>query len=339
MTLLKNLMAPPLSVLVVIVNYRTPSLVVECLRSLKDEVLDHPGAQVMVVDNDSRDGSPDYITNAISSEGWSSWARVLSSPINGGFSFGNNFAIRTSLSSELKPDCFWLLNPDTIVLPGALKGLTTFLTKNPEAGICGGGINEQDNTPWPFAFRFPSIISELERGLGLGLASRLLKPWMVRRQMLDVPERVDWVCGASMMVRSEVFQRVGLMDEDYFLYFEETDFCLKAQRAGYQCWYVPESRVVHIAGQSTGVTSKTTTPKRLPGYWFDSRRRYFVKNHGRVYAMLTDLVWMLAFTFGRFRRWLQRKPDNDPPHYLADFFRNSSIRKSSIRGGVLSEKS
>lgn len=325
--------------LVVIVNYRTPSLVVECLRSLEPQVLGHSGARVTVVDNDSRDGSADLIANAIESEGWSSWADLLRAPVNGGFSYGNNFAVKPTLSRENAPDCYWLLNPDTLVLPGALDALTDFLHANPEVGICGGGINEQDNTPWPFAFRFPSVVSELERGLSFGPATTLLRPWMVRREMSCMPEQVDWVCGASMMVRREVFKSVGLMDEDYFLYFEETDFCLKAKRSGFQCWYVPQSRVIHIAGQSTGVTSKTDLPKRLPKYWFDSRRRYFVKNHGRAYAVLTDVVWMTAYIFGRLRRKLQRKPDGDPPFYLSDFFRYSAIRQTSILGGSVPIKS
>jgi len=320
------------SVLVVIVNFRTPTLVVECLRSLESEVIANPGARVTVVDNDSGDGSSSVIAGAIQREGWSTWANLVLSPTNGGFSYGNNFAIRPTLAEASPPDLYWLLNPDTVVIPGALGGLVDFLRANPVVGICGGGINEEGNKPWPFAFRFPSVLSEMERGLSFGPATRLLKRWMARRLMSDAPEQVDWVCGASMMVRRDVFKRIGLMDESYFLYFEETDFCLKANRAGFQCWYVPQSRVIHIAGQSTGVTSKSSIPRRIPAYWFDSRRRYFVKNHGRAYAVITDLVWMASYTFGRLRRKLQGMPDGDPPHYLSDFFRYSALRCSRIDG-------
>jgi len=332
-------MTHSLSVLVVIVNYRTPALVVECLRSLEPEVLGYPGARVTVVDNDSRDGSSDLIAEAIESEGWSCWANILASPINGGFSYGNNFAIKPALAEENAPNCFWLLNPDTLVRQGALKTLTDFLCANPKIGICGGGIDGEDGEPWPFSFRFPSIVSELERGLNFGPATRLLRPWMVRREMSNIPERVDWVCGASMMVRREVFESIGMMDEEYFLYFEETDFCIQAQRAGFQCWYVPQSRVLHFAGQSTGVTAKTDRPKRLPAYWFDSRRRYFVKNHGRTYAILADLVLMVAYTLGHFRRLLQGKADSEPPHYLGDFFKHSALQQSRIQGGVVAVNS
>lgn len=125
------------------------------------------------------------------------------------------------------------------------------------------------------------------------------------------------------MIRRPVFESIGLMDEEYFLYYEETDFCLQAKRAGWSCWYVPDSKVMHIAGQSTGVTDREGPPKRRPQYVFDSRRRYFVKNHGWLYAALADLAWSIGFGLWRLRRLVQRKPDTDPPYLLVDSLRNS----------------
>jgi hypothetical protein len=119
------------------------------------------------------------------------------------------------------------------------------------------------------------------------------------------------------------------MDEQYFLYFEETDFCLHARRAGWSCWYVPASRVMHIAGQSTGVTNRDGPPRRRPQYLFDSRRRYFVKNHGLGYAALADVAWSVGLASWRLRRRLQRKPDPDPPSLLADSVRNSVFLRRS----------
>ena len=105
------------------------------------------------------------------------------------------------------------------------------------------------------------------------------------------------------------------------MYFEEVDFCLRAARAGWECWFVPESRVVHLVGQSTGVTDVKSTPKRRPAYWFASRRRYFRKNHGALYTLCADLLWAGGFATWRVRRVLQRKLDADPPHLLGDFVR------------------
>ena len=130
-----------------------------------------------------------------------------------------------------------------------------------------------------------------------------------------------------MIVRREVFESVGLLDEKYFMYFEEVDFCLQANKSGWSCWYVPTSRVVHLVGQSSGVTDTKRPPKRLPRYWFDSRRRYFLKNHGWFYAALADAAWAFGFVLWRWRRVIQRKQDNDPPQLLTDFLLNSVFLK------------
>ena len=312
-------------VLVVIVNYRTAALVTNCLRSLAPEVAANPGTRVEVIDNDSGDGSLEAIAQAIESCGWSAWARASSSGLNGGFAFGNNVAIQRALESEQVPDIFWLLNPDTEVRPGALEAMVGFMRERPEAGIVGSAIAEEGEDLWPFAFRFPSLLSEFESGLQLGLVTRLLRRHVVAQRMTEQPTKVDWVSGASVLVRRELFESIGLMDEGFFLYFEETDFCLRAARAGWACWYAPLGLVMHIAGQSTGVTSKREVQIRRPRYWFESRRRYFAKNHGWWYAAAADLLWMSSHASWRLRRIVQRKHDPDPPRLLADFLRHSAL--------------
>ncbi len=316
-------------VLVVIVNYKTGRLVVDCLASLAAEMATFPNARVVVVDNPSGDDSVEILEAAIRERGWS-WAKVHRSPKNGGFSDGNNQAIRPALASPEPPDFVWILNPDTTVHPNALGALVDFFDGRPEVGIVGSSLEEGDGTPWPYAFRFPSFWSEVNEGIRLGIVSRLLAKHVVAKTMSDVPERVDWLPGASMMVRREVFEKVGLMDEDYFLYFEETDFCLQSARAGFEAWYVPASRVRHIAGQSTGVTGKQNVARRLPGYWFESRTRYFMKNHGRFYGGVADLARAVGFASWRARRALQRKLDEDPPKFLGDLLAHSAILSGTL---------
>lgn len=323
------------STLIVIVNYRTGDLVIECLKSLEPEVTSHPSAQVVVVDNCSGDGSAQRISQHIEQAQWGSWAKLIRSGTNGGFSYGNNLAIRPALHSAHPPDCYWLVNPDTAVRAGSLRSLTDFLRDLPGVGIVGSSLEDESGELWPWAFRFPSLLSELDGALRLGFVSQWLSRWSLARRMGPLPERVDWLPGASMMIRREVFQSIGLMDESYFLYYEETDFCFQARQSGWDCWYVPHSRVMHIAGQSTGVTVKTDRPQRLPGYWFESRRRYFIKNHGRLYAALTDVVWMLAFSSWRLRRLIQRRPDTDPPWHLLDFFKHSALWQARTEGGAV----
>ena len=131
-----------------------------------------------------------------------------------------------------------------------------------DVGIAGSSFENVDGSDWPFAFRFPSILSELEEGLQTGLVTRVFRSWVVTKQMSSVPQPIDWVPGASMMIRRAVVDAIGGLDENYFLYFEETDFCLRALKAGFPTWYVPESRVMHIAGQSSKITERKAALNR-----------------------------------------------------------------------------
>jgi hypothetical protein len=316
--------------LVVIVNYRTSRLAINCLKSLENEVRSLPGTRVVVVDNASGDDSVEVLTSAIQSNNWQDWATLLPSEHNGGYAYGNNLAIRPALQSDHPPEYFLLLNPDTQIYPNALNALVDFMDQHPEVGIGGSSFEEADGEDWPITFRFPTVLSELDSGLRLGIVSKLLSNWTILRRMTKEPALVDWLPGASMIIRKDVFNTIGLMDEKYFLYYEETDFCLQAKRAGWPCWYIPQSRVMHIAGQSTGVTVRNQQPKRLPQYWFDSRRRFFIKNYGLLYTALVDSVWIASFSFWRLRRLIQRKPDLDPPQMLGDYIRNSVFLKGGL---------
>jgi N-acetylglucosaminyl-diphospho-decaprenol L-rhamnosyltransferase len=311
--------------LIVIVNYRTADLTIDALASVAPQI-NEPAletAKVVVVDNDSGDGSADRIAAAIAKHGWGTWAELLRAERNGGFAYGNNVAIRPALASADPPRYIMLLNPDTVARPGALTSLLEFMEQHPEVGIAGSRLEWPDGTPQLSAFRFHSVLSELEQALQLGVATKLLRRWMVAPGIADQPGPADWVSGAAMMIRREVFESIGLMDEDYFMYYEEVDFTARAARAGFACWYVPASRVVHLIGQASGVTDPRQRRKRRPGYWFDSRRRYFVRNLGPVQAGLADLAWTAGHVLWRARRVIQRKPDPDPERLLTDFIRHS----------------
>lgn len=308
---------------VIIVNYRTGRLVVDCLTSLESEVAAFPVTKVRVVDNDSGDDSADIIAAAIVDRGWADWAELIRSPTNGGFAYGNNLAIRAALDDATPPDLFWLLNPDTQVYPGALGHFLDFFRTTPSAGIVGSLLLNGDATHWRYAFRFPSALSELERGACLGPLSRLLKDHRVPKAMGDTPEQVDWVSGASMVVRRATLEATGLMDEGFFLYFEETDLCRKAQDHGWACWYLPSAIVLHIAGQSTGITGSRLA--RVPSYWFDARRRYFIINHGKAYAMLADICWLAGHLLWRGLRRFRSRREPNTPFLLRDFLMHSAL--------------
>ena len=141
--------------------------------------------------------------------------------------------------------------------------------------------------------------------------------------MTKIAQPTDWICGASMMIRPSVLAAIGGFDENYFLYFEETDFCYRALQAGFSTWYVPESRVMHIMGQSMKVTDEKVTFQRFPGYWFESRRRYFVVTFGLGRAMVIDIVAALANTVGVLKRAALRR--SGVPHYTRDLLRHSVL--------------
>jgi Predicted glycosyltransferases len=316
-------------VLIVTVSYRSAQLVINGLASLAADVMDGTRVGVIVVDNTCGEDAVS-IRTAIAERGWGQWAMVRIAERNGGYAYGNNLAIRAALAADSPPKYYWLLNPDAEAQPGAMQALVSFMQDNPQVGITGSALLDPDGSTWGIAFRFPSLWSELDRGAAFGPLSKLLVRYRVARKMGDSPEQVDWLAGASMMIRRDVFENIGLMDEGYFLYYEETDFCLQARKAGLTCWYVPNSKVMHIAGGSTGVTARDGVPKRQPQYVFDSRRRYFVKNHGWVYAVMTDSAFCLGLAVAQLRSWLQRNPRRWPPNLLWDSLKNHSLIRHQI---------
>jgi GT2 family glycosyltransferase len=281
--------------------------------------------RVIVVDNAS--GDAPAIADAIAREGWD-WVTLIVAPRNGGFAYGNNLGFARACQ-ESTPDYLHMLNPDTRVNEGAISALVEFLETHPHVGIAGSSFENDDGSDWPIAFRFPSLISELEGGLQLGLVSRLLRPWSVVRTMSPQAQQIDWGAGASMMIRRTLLDQIGGLDENYFLYFEETDFCWRAKRAGFPMWYVPHSRVVHIGGQSTKVTERNAAPRRLPAYWFESRRRYFMMTAGFPRALLIDLTSIVASVLGSTKLMLQGRRRYIVPHYITDLWRHSVLQRKN----------
>lgn len=309
---------------VVIVTYRTAQLTIESLHSVHSErSASGLRAKAFVVDNAS--GDLPAIARAVESNGWSSWVNLLAAPRNGGFAYGNNLAIERAYAQGT-PGYVYLLNPDAQVRPGAIVSLVRFMETHPDVGIAGSSFENPDGSEWPFAFRFPSLLSELDQGLQLGIVTRLVQRWVVPMRMTNATQPVDWICGASMMIRPAVFAAIGGFDENYFLYFEETDFCRRARQAGFPTWYVPESRVMHIIGQSTKVTDRTMKTRRLPAYWFESRRRYFIVTFGVAKAVAIDMVAVLAYSLGWCKRVVLCRRHAIVPQFIRDFVRHSVLR-------------
>lgn len=308
-----------MKLLVVLINYRTPEMTLRALGCVLKEFDRIPGdCRVALVENDSGDDSADRLRKALAENAWEDRVELIETPYNGGFAYGVNAGARPALASDDPPEYVYLLNSDAFVDAGAVVKLVQFLDAHPEAGIAGSRIYGDDGAPHETAFSFHSIAGEFEGALGLGIVSRLLYRWKVAKPCPAETTQVDWLAGASMLIRSTVFEEVGLFDDEYFLYYEETDFCLRAARAGWLTWYLPESGVCHIGSVSTGAKDQT---KPRPAFWFHGRRRYFTKNHGAVYRFLTDVAVVIGMTFGKLKATLTRRNYPRPPRFYRDFVR------------------
>jgi GT2 family glycosyltransferase len=310
-------------VAIAIVTYRSADLAIDCLSSIEAECRT-PGLNIRAIVVDNASGDAKVVAEAIDKHGWRPWVTLIAAPKNGGFAYGNNLALQR-LNADRPPAYLHLLNPDTRVRNGAIGELVRFLEAHPDVGIAGSSFENPDGSEWPLAFRFPSLVSELEEGLQFGLATRVLRRWVVAKHMTPVAQPADWISGASMMIRWSVFDRIGGFDDNYFLYFEETDFCIRAKKAGIATWYVPNSRVMHIGGQATKVSNRKAVPERLPAYWFESRRRYFAVNYGVAYAMMADVVAMIAHGLGSLKRAAQGRRHRGVPYFLVDLLRHSVL--------------
>jgi hypothetical protein len=314
-----------MKLLVVIVSYKVTDLTLDCLRSLAGEVARVPGTKVAVCENGTGPDDARRIQEAIDANGWGSWVSLTAIHPNRGFTGGNNVILRDALASDDKPQYLLLLNSDTIVLPHALDALVNFMDAHPNVGIAGSRLEMPDGGVHVSAFRYHTIANEFDRGLRLGFVSKLLSKWSLSPPPPAGDCEAQWVAGASMIVRREVFEQIGLLDEDYYTYFDDIDLCLRARKAGWPTWYVPESRVIHLVGCTTKISDpgKEQVQKRRPSYWYQARSRFFIKSYGVAYAALADLAFLAGFAFWQLRRRLQRRPDTEPKHMMLDTFLNS----------------
>lgn len=329
-------MTPPTTprVLTVVLNYRTPELTLRAVEAALRAMEGLSGA-ITVVDNDSGDGSYETLVRTVQERGWDR-VRVLQSGRNGGYGAGNNCGIRQGLPDGSAPDYIYILNSDAFPEPSAIRVLVEHLQAHPEVGFAGSRLHGENGDYHQTAFRFPTVFSEFESAAVTGPISFLLRRYIVALPEPRQTQRVDWMAGASLLVRQRTFEQTGGFDERFFLYFEETDLCLRARRLGWSSVYLPESRVMHIGSVSTGMK----TWKRMPTFWFDSRLWYFTKNHGALYAATATVAYLAGALISKGRRLFQRERPDLPAHFLGDLvthaLRCAWHRRLVGRSGVVS---
>ena len=272
---------------VILLNYRTREMTVDCLSTLAGEI--EPGIRVVVVDNGSGDGTADAIEAALRERGWSDWATLLRSPDNAGFAAGNNLGIRSTEAAS-----YLLLNSDTLVRPGALRSLREALRLHPHHGIIASGILTAGGNLDYSCFRVPAPPSEFVRGANTGAVTRLLRRFDTVLPLTDSPFEPAWVGFACVVLRGELIRTVGLLDEGFFMYFEDVDYCRRTTAAGWKILYWPDAKVVHLQGGSSKVTGDGGWRRRAPRYYYEARSRYYAKFYGRIGLWVANLLWYLG---------------------------------------------
>jgi N-acetylglucosaminyl-diphospho-decaprenol L-rhamnosyltransferase len=282
---------------IVILNYKTPDLVVDCLLSIQNQNEVKTGrAIVIVVDNCSGDDSVAKIEVAIVENQWQNWAKLVASPVNGGFAAGNNVGIKA-----VEAEAYLLLNSDTIVRPNAISAILNDLSKYPEAGLISPRLEWPDGEPQISCFRYPTPASEAIASARTSFITQLLKKYEVPIPVFDTPQGVEWTSFAAVLIRKPVIDQIGYLDEGYFMYFEDIDYCRRAQAAGWQVLHCPDARVVHLRGGSGSVKSDLAARKRPRTYLYASRARYFAKFYGKYGLWGANLLWIAgrAISLGR----------------------------------------
>lgn len=253
---------------IIIVNWNVKELLRKCLESVYGGAKNASfGLEVIVVDNASTDGSAEMVKRKFPQ------TALIANKTNQGFAKANNQGISLS-----KGDFILLLNPDTVILDNALGKSVEFMKKNKDCGVMGCKILNPDKTLQPSVRRFPKFLPIFLIFLKLPKILPNLKAinnYLATDFDYAKTQTANQVMGAFMMIRKEVFERAGLLDEKFFIWFEEVDFCKRVWENGYKVYYTPQAEIIHYGGQS--FDQQKVIKKQL--IFFKSAWRYFLKHH------------------------------------------------------------
>jgi len=267
---------------IIIVNWNSKDYLFECLASIKAET-DGIESEVVVIDSGSFDGCKEMLYESYPK------VRFIQSNKNVGFAKANNLAFEVSRGENLL-----FLNPDTIILPSAIKILYQSLCSLPSAGAVGARLLNRDRSIQMTCIRsFPTILNQL-------LESDVLRKWFPQSSLwgaapilgsIQSPCEVDAVSGACLMIKRSAFEKIGMFSDDYFMYSEDIDICYKLREAGWKTYYVPTADVVHYGGESS---SKSAINVFSSVMMLESRWRYFMKTRSLMYCWLYRLSIFIA---------------------------------------------
>ncbi len=254
-----------------IINWNTHELLAGCLQTIEQNK-DGLKVEVIVVDNASKDGSQEMVQKRFPH------VILLENEENLGFARANNQAIEASHGRYIM-----LLNSDTLLQPGSPQAMVSFMDSHPDVGIVGAELLHRDGSLQRSWAKFPSIFSEV---LGANFRSR--KRYTTKKAPLAY--EVDWVGGACLLIRRTTMEQVGPLDERFFMYSEELDWCYRTRQLGWLVCYLPGATVVHLGGQSSRLASR-----RMKAELYKSKLLFFCKHYGRQRALLLTVFLQLMF--------------------------------------------
>lgn len=310
----------PAEISVIVVNYGTADLAIAAVESVLHNHVRRT-VDVHLVDNPTPAGTnASQIAAAHESRGWGERVTLHLEDTNHGFGRGNNVALRALAARETPPDKVFLLNPDAELTETTLDILARLLDDRPDLAIAGCAIERPGSAGRvSAAFRFPTLRGEFAAGALFGPVSRAFAAHATAHPPSKESGPVDWVSGAALMARFSALREVDFFDPAYFLYFEETDLMYRLKRAGWGIWFEAGAHVVHEAGAATGLKSSRSAEGSIPAYWYDSWRLYFLKNHGRGYALATASARMAGWALHRVVRAMLRRPSIAPRGFAGMF--------------------
>lgn len=269
---------------IIIVSWNVSALLDACLRSVYTESVGPYSYELVVVDNASSDGSVTMIQTQYPQ------AQVIANNANLGFTKANNLAL-----TGCKARYALLLNPDTKVTKGAIQSMLDYMEGHPEVGMVGPRLVYGDGRLQPSRRRFPTLWMALAESTPWEWHlphNRLARAYRLEDRPDDVTQEVDWVTGACMLVRREVWEQVGAFDERFFMYSEELDWCRRIVAAGWHIVYLPTATVIHYEGASSGQVVAARTIR-----FNVSKVRYFLKHHGWLLATILRVLILTMYVY------------------------------------------
>ncbi len=266
--------APEISVSVIILNYNTKQIVLDCLESVFSTIEGLP-FEVYVVDNASVDGSVSAICRQYNQ------VNIIENKINQGFAKANNLALKI-----IRGKYALLLNSDTILTKNAVKILFDFMESKPQAGIACGQLLNRDGSKQNSSAGFPNFLNLI---INESVLNALFPGITGKRSNLKSPVRVDSCIGASILIRTKAIKEVNYFDESFFFFFEETDLAFRMMQVGWPSYIVPDAHIYHLQGKSVGHSIKSRI------LFYESRYIYFKKRFSRMYIMVYPVVLIKLF--------------------------------------------